>query len=230
MDKMSFENHIVRQFDEELEEIRTQLLEMGGLVEEQLRLAIRAIEDADSGVAETVIRQETLVDEMERAIDEACTLIIARRQPAASDLRLIVSVGRAVSDLERIGDEAKKIASLAITLTEEGKSPRGYVEVRHIGERVSQMLHHALDAFARFDAAAALETLKLDEQIDLDYKSAVRELVTYMMEDPRSISRVINILWVIRALERIGDHSKNLCEQIVFVVQGRDIRHGHGQL
>ncbi|MFT5483568.1 MAG: phosphate transport system protein [Halieaceae bacterium] len=226
MDNFSFENHITKQFDEELEEIRSQLLEMGGLVEEQLRMAIRSIEDADSGVAETVIRQETLVDGMERSIDEACTLIIARRQPAASDLRLIVSVGRAVSDLERIGDEAKKIAQLAITLTEEGKSPRGYTEVRHIGQCVTQILHSALDAFARFDATAALETLQLDDQIDQDYKTAVRELVTYMMEDPRSISRVINILWVIRALERIGDHSKNLCEQIVFVVQGRDIRHG----
>lgn len=229
MDNLSFENHIMKQFDEELEDIRTQLLEMGGLVEEQTRLAIRAIEDADSGVAETVLKRETQVDDMEISIDESCTLIIARRQPAASDLRLIVSVGRAVSDLERIGDEAQKIAKLAITLTEEGKAPHGYVEVRHIGQRVLQMLHAALDAFARFDAAAALETLKKDEQIDLEYKTAVRELVTYMMEDPRSITRVINILWVIRALERIGDHSKNLCEQIVFVVQGRDIRHGNDE-
>ncbi len=227
MDNLSFENHIMKQFDEELEEIRTQLMEMGGLVEEQLRLAIRAIEDADSAVAETVIARESQVDDMEMSIDERCTLIIARRQPAASDLRLIVSVMRAVSDLERIGDEAQKVAKLAITLTEEGKSPSGYVEVRHIGQRVLLMLHAALDAFARFDSAAALETLKQDEQIDLEYKSAVRELVTYMMEDPRSITRVINILWVIRALERIGDHTKNLCEQIVFVVHGRDIRHGN---
>ncbi len=225
MAKMSFENHIMKQFDEELEEIRTRLMEMGGKVEQQLKNAIRAVSEADSKLAEEVILEEQRVDDMEVDIDEACILIIARRQPAASDLRLVMMVTKAVNDLERIGDEAKKIANHAVILTEQSGSSNGYPEIRHIGNSVIRMLENALDAFARFDADAALRTIEEDEQIDLDYKTALRELVTYMMEDPRSISRAINLLWVIRSLERIGDHAKNLCEQIVFVVKGKDIRH-----
>ena len=225
MAKMSFENHIMKQFDEELEEIRTRLMEMGGKVEQQLQNSIRAISDADSKLAEDVIAEEQHVDEMEVDIDEACILIIARRQPAASDLRLVMMVTKAVNDLERIGDEAKKIANHAVILAEQGDSSEGYTEVRHLGQSVIGMLSNALDAFARFDVDAAMRTLEEDKQIDLDYKTALRELVTYMMEDPRSISRVINVLWVLRSLERIGDHAKNLCEQIVFVVKGKDIRH-----
>ena len=225
MAKMSFENHIMKQFDEELEEIRTRLMEMGGKVEQQLQNAIRAISDADSKLAEDVIAEEQHVDEMEVDIDEACILIIARRQPAASDLRLVMMVTKAVNDLERIGDEAKKIANHAVILAEQGGSSEGYTEIRHMGQSVSRMLANALDTFARFDVDAAMRTLEEDKQIDLDYKTALRELVTYMMEDPRSISRVINVLWIIRSLERIGDHAKNLCEQIVFVVKGKDIRH-----
>jgi phosphate transport system protein len=207
MTKMSFENHIMKQFDEELEEIRTRLMEMGGKVEQQLHNAIKAVSEADSQLAEEVITQEQIVDNMEVDIDEACILIIARRQPAASDLRLVMMVTKAVNDLERIGDEAKKIANHAILLSEDINLSKG------------------LDAFARFDADAAIRTIEEDKQIDLDYKTALREVVTYMMEDPRSISRAINILWVVRSLERIGDHAKNLCEQIVFVVKGKDIRH-----
>ena len=225
MAKMSLENHIMKQFDEELEEIRTRLMEMGGKVEQQLKNAIRAVSEADSKLAEEVILEEQRVDDMEVDIDEACILIIARRQPAASDLRLVMMVTKAVNDLERIGDEAKKIANHAVILTEQSGSSNGYPEIRHIGNSVIRMLENALDAFARFDADAALRTIEEDEQIDLDYKTALRELVTYMMEDPRSISRAINLLWVIRSLERIGDHAKNLCEQIVFVVKGKDIRH-----
>jgi phosphate transport system protein len=225
MPKMSFENHIMKQFDEELEEIRTQLMEMGGKVEQQLKNAIKAVTKADSSLAEEVIRDERLVDEMEVDIDEACILIIARRQPAASDLRFVMMVTKAVNDLERIGDEAKKIANHAIILSEQDSLSQGYNEVRHLGSSVSAMLANALDAFARFDVKAAMNTLEEDAQIDLDYKTALRELVTYMMEDPRSISRAINILWVVRSLERIGDHAKNLCEQIVYVVKGKDIRH-----
>jgi phosphate transport system protein len=215
----------MKQFDEELEEIRTQLMEMGGKVEQQLKNAIKAVTKADSSLAEEVIRDERLVDEMEVDIDEACILIIARRQPAASDLRFVMMVTKAVNDLERIGDEAKKIANHAIILSEQDSLSQGYKEVRHLGGSVSAMLANALDAFARFDVKAAMNTLEEDAQIDLDYKTALRELVTYMMEDPRSISRAINILWVVRSLERIGDHAKNLCEQIVYVVKGKDIRH-----
>ena len=225
MPKMSFENHIMTQFDEELEEIRTQLMEMGGKVEQQLKDSIQAVIEADSSLAEEVIREERLVDEMEVDIDEACILIIARRQPAASDLRFVMMVTKAINDLERIGDEARKIANHAVILSEQDGLSQGYKEVRHLGDSVSGMLANALDAFARFDVEAAMKTLEEDAQVDLDYKSALRELVTYMMEDPRSISRAINILWVVRSLERIGDHAKNLCEQIVYVVKGKDIRH-----
>ena len=225
MPKMSFENHIMTQFDEELEEIRTQLMEMGGKVEQQLKNSIQAVIKADSSLAEEVIREERLVDEMEVDIDEACILIIARRQPAASDLRFVMMVTKAINDLERIGDEARKIANHAVILSEQDGLSQGYKEVRHLGDSVSGMLANALDAFARFDVEAAMKTLEEDAQVDLDYKSALRELVTYMMEDPRSISRAINILWVVRSLERIGDHAKNLCEQIVYVVKGKDIRH-----
>jgi phosphate transport system protein len=225
MPKMSFENHIMTQFDEELEEIRTQLMEMGGKVEQQLKNAIQAVIKADSSLADEVIREERLVDEMEVDIDEACILIIARRQPAASDLRFVMMVTKAINDLERIGDEARKIANHAVILSEQDGLSQGYKEVRHLGDSVSGMLANALDAFARFDVEAAMKTLEEDAQVDLDYKSALRELVTYMMEDPRRISRAINILWVVRSLERIGDHAKNLCEQIVYVVKGKDIRH-----
>jgi phosphate transport system protein len=225
MPKMSFENHIMTQFDEELEEIRTQLMEMGGKVEQQLKNAIQAVIKADSSLAEEVIREERLVDEMEVDIDEACILIIARRQPAASDLRFVMMVTKAINDLERIGDEARKISNHAVILSEQDGLSQGYKEVRHLGDSVSGMLANALDAFARFDVEAAMKTLEEDAQVDLDYKSALRELVTYMMEDPRRISRAINILWVVRSLERIGDHAKNLCEQIVYVVKGKDIRH-----
>ena len=225
MAKMSFENHIMKQFDEELEEIRTRLMEMGGKVEQQLQNAILAISDANSQLAEQVILGDQSIDAMEVDIDEACILIIARRQPAASDLRLVMMVTKAVNDLERIGDEARKIANHAIILSEESETSAGYPEVRHIATSVTKVLAHALDAFARFDAEAAIRTIEEDKQVDLDYKTALREVATYMMEDPRSISRAINILWVLRSLERIGDHAKNLCEQIVFVVKGKDIRH-----
>ena len=225
MAKMSFENHIMKQFDDELEEIRTRLMEMGGKVEQQLQNAILAISNADSQLAEQVISEDQSVDAMEIDIDEACILIIARRQPAASDLRLVMMVTKAVNDLERIGDEARKIANHAIILSEESEISAGYPEVRHIATSVTKVLAHALDAFARFDAEAAIRTIEEDKQVDLDYKTALREVATYMMEDPRSIGRAINILWVVRSLERIGDHAKNLCEQIVFVVKGKDIRH-----
>ena len=225
MTELSFENHIMKQFDEELEEIRTRLMEMGGKVEQQLKNAILSIYNGDSKLAQDVIDQEKFIDQMEKDLDDSCILVIARRQPAASDLRLVMAVTKAVNDLERIGDEAKKIANHSIILSGEDNKKSGYPEVRHIGASVSKMLSDALTAFARFDAEAAMKTFNQDAQIDLEYKTALRELMTYMMEDPKSITHVINILWVVRSLERIGDHTKNLCEQIVFVVQGKDIRH-----
>lgn len=227
MDKLHLDQHISRHFNEELEMIKTRMLEMGGRVENQVADAVRALEDADSELAETVIRREMDIDALEIQIDEECATLIARRQPAATDLRMVLAVSKTIRDLERIGDEAKKIAKMAIKLSEEGSAPRGYVEIRHIANGVRKMLNDTLDAFARYDADSALETMRADNQIDLDYKSALRELITYMMEDPRSISRVMNILWALRSLERVGDHAKNICEQIVYLVKGKDIRHGN---
>lgn len=225
MDNLNLDQHISRQFNEDLEEIRTSMLEMGGLVEGQVADAIRALEDADSTLADKVMEVESRIDSMEMDIDDTCTTLIARRQPAASDLRMVLAVSKTLRDLERIGDEANKIAKMAILLSEQGNAPRGYTEVRHIGNCVRKMLNDALDAFSRYDAESAIATMKEDRQVDMDYKSALREMITYMMEDPRSISRSMNILWTLRSLERIGDHAKNICEHIVYLVQGRDIRH-----
>jgi phosphate transport system protein len=217
--------HISQQYNVELEEVRSHLLAMGGLVEKQVSDAVRAVIDADAGLARQVRTMDDQIDIMERGIDEECLRILARRQPAASDLRLIISISKSVIDLERIGDEASKIARRAIELTEDGEAPRGYVEVRHIGEQVRKMVHQSLDAFARFDAELALSVAQYDKLIDREYKSALRELATYMMEDPRSISRVLSIIWVLRSLERVGDHARNIAELVIYLVQGTDVRH-----
>jgi len=162
---------------------------------------------------------------MEMAIDEEATLIIARRQPTARDLRLVISVIKMVADLERVGDEAKKIAKLAIKLSEEGQAPRGYVEVRHISTHVLTMLHDALDAFARLDSEQALRIMKEDKRVDEEYQAAARTLLTFMMEDTRNISRCMSVMWVLRALERVGDHACNIAENVIFMVKGEDVRH-----
>jgi phosphate transport system protein len=200
-------------------------MDLGGLVEQQVTNAIEALAEANSDLAESVQREELNVDRMELLVDQECTRILAKRQPAASDLRLVLMISKATSDLERIGDEANKIARHAITLCEDGKSPRGYVEVRHIGLLVKKMLNASLDAFARFDVEAALEVVQQDKTVDQEYKTALRELITYMMEDPRSITRVMNIMWVLRGLERIGDHARNIAEYVIYLVKGLDVRH-----
>jgi len=225
MIKDSHTHHISQQFNAELEDVRSHLLEMGGLVEKQVNDAVTSLIEADSGLAQRVREVDDRINQMERNIDEECLRILARRQPAASDLRLIISISKSVIDLERIGDESTKIARRAIQLCEEGESPRGYVEVRHISDQVSKMVRDALDSFARFDADLALSVAKYDKTIDREYKTALRELVTYMMEDPRSISRVLNVIWVLRSLERIGDHARNISELVIYLVRGTDVRH-----
>ncbi len=224
-DKLNLDQHISRGFNEDLEAIRTHCLNMGGLVERQLEDAIRAMIDGDSELAEEVLAREKQVNRMEVAIDEECASVVARRQPAASDLRLVLVVSKAVRDLERVGDESKKIAKMSIKLIDEGEAPRGYYEIRHIGETARDMVHDALNSFARFDTELALAVCQRDKELDRDYKTAVRELITYMMEDPRSISRVMNIMWTLRALERIGDHSRNIAEYVFYLVKGKDYRH-----
>lgn len=224
-DKEAFSQHISKQFNEELEDIRTQMLEMGGLVEKQVNDAITALIEGDGKLAEQVRDNDNLINQMERQIDEECMRILARRQPAASDLRLVICITKIIVDLERIGDEASKIAKRALQLVEEGQSPRGYVECRHIGHHVRKMVQDALDAFARSDSELAFAVAREDKVVDQEYKSAMREMVTYMMEDPRSISRVLSILWVLRSLERVGDHARNVSEQVIYLVKGTDVRH-----
>lgn len=225
MDKDSHSLHISQQFNVELEEAKTHLLEMGGVVERQVADAVSCIVDADSALAQQVRDNDTRVDQLEVMIDEECQRILARRQPAASDLRLVISISKITTDLERMADEAAKVAKQAIVLSEEGQAPCGYMEVRHIGNHVQKMVHDALDAFARLDVDLALQVAQEDKVVDLEYKTAMRSLVTYMMEDVRSLSRVLSIVWALRSLERIGDHARNICEHVIYLVKGKDVRH-----
>ena len=227
MDITSHTHHISQQYNIELEAIRTHLSEMGGMAQRQVNDAIQALIDADVERAEQVVRADLKVNSMEMAIDEECIRILARRQPAASDLRLVIAVTKAITDLERIGDEATKIARQAIAMNKDGLAPRGYIEVRHIGGNVARMLQDALDAFARLDLDLALNVVQTDRQVDMEYSTAMRELVTFMIEDPRSVTRVLNIMWSLRALERIGDHARNLAQYVIYLVNGEDVRHSN---
>lgn len=220
-----YKQHISEKFNTELEEIKNHLLEMGGRVEQQLSAAVEALVGRDSGAAEKVIEGDHEVNNMEIAIDDECATILARRQPAASDLRLVVTVIKINTDVERIGDEAAKIARQAIRLTEEGTSPTSFVEIRHIGSHVASMLNKALDAFARLDVEMAVEVVREDSDVDKEYGSALRSLMTFMMEDPRDIGAILNEMWALRSLERIGDHASNIAEHVVYLVRGLDLRH-----
>lgn len=217
--------HISRQFNQELEELKTHLMAMGGMVEKQVQDAVFALLENDSRLAEKVRDNDRQVNDLQIQIDDECTRVLARRQPAASDLRLVLAVIRATSDLERIGDEASKIARNALSLSENSNTVRGLVEVRHISEHVRKMLRDSLTAFARFDTELAMQVVREDEFVDGEYGSAMRSLMTFMMEDSRSITSVLSVMWVLRALERVGDHANNLAEHVVYLVKGLDIRH-----
>ena len=226
MDTSKTNQHISQQFDEEMETLRNQVLKMGGLVEQQIKGAIEALQDTNAQGAEKIILRDHKVNALEVAIDEACTQILARRKPAASDLRMVIAVIKTITDLERIGDEAERIAIMALNLAEDDAGFHSrYAGIRHLGDQVKSMVHDVLDAYARLDVDAAIQVVRDDENADKEYQDLIRMLITYMMEDPRTISEVLDVIWAARALERIGDHAKNIGEYVIYLVKGKDIRH-----
>ena len=225
METADLSHHISRRFNEDLEKVRNQVLSMGGFVEEQLSRAVSALVEGDSELGQSVAHDDYKVNRMEVSIDEECSRILATRAPAAGDLRLIVAIIKAITDLERMGDECEKIGYIASRLAAQERPVDKYREVKHLGRVVQTMVHDALDAFARMDPKAALEVARKDRLVDEEYEAIQRQSITFMMEDPRSIRRAIDVMWVVRALERIGDHAKNICEYVIYMVHGKDVRH-----
>lgn len=218
--------HSSKQYDHELETIRSKVLLMGGLVESQLIDAMTAFRTGNQEGAERVIAEDDQVNQLEVALDDACSHLIVRRQPTANDLRTVMATVKVITDLERIGDEASKIARTAKSLHSRGAPALNHFEmVRTIAASTTDMLHDALDAFARLDGKQALQLIAKDAVIDHEFKSIMRNLITFMMEDPRTISSALDTLWVAKAIERIGDHAKNIAEYVIYVVEGKDIRH-----
>ncbi|ODS24055.1 phosphate transport system regulatory protein PhoU [Candidatus Endobugula sertula] len=217
--------HISQQYNSALDDLKTEFLALGGIVEQQIIKAVKSITDVDVDLAAEVMAVEKEVDKREIVLDDLCTQIIARRQPTASDLRLVMAISKATRDLERMGDEANKIAKMAIAISESETLPHGFSELRNLGRQVQDEVNITLTAFARYDVDMALQVVDKDEEIDREYATAMRELITYMMEDPRNISRAMSIIWSLRSLERIGDHAGNISEQVIYLVKGLDIRH-----
>jgi len=217
--------HTSKQFDAELESVRSRVLQMGGLVEEQIIRAMDALSAGDMAMIEKVIADDHRVNAMEVELDELCSHIIARRQPAAVDLRLLITVIKTITDLERIGDEAEKIGRMAklIHTAERLHMPR--MDLSHVADRALAMLRQSLDAFARLDVSEAMRVVKLDSEVDDAFRAIMRQLITFMMEDPRTITRSLEILFIAKAIERIGDHAKNMAEYVIYMVKGRDVRH-----
>ncbi len=228
MEAQGLSEHISRRFNKDIEDLRNRVLAMGGLVESQLTRAISAIVSGDSELGLQVAHDDVKVNEMEVGIDEECSRILATRAPTARDLRLIVAIIKTITDLERIGDEAEKIGFLASKLASMDRPTDSYRELKNLGNHVAHMLRDAMNAFARLDVDEALEVLREDELVDEEYETISRQCITFMMEDPRSIKRVMNVTWAARSLERIGDHAKNICEYVIYMVHGRDIRHTLG--
>lgn len=217
--------HISREFNDELETIRSQVLRMGGVLETQLDKAIRALLENDQQLAAEVKRGDAGINRMEMEIDAACIDVVARRQPAASDLRFIIGVFKTIADLERMGDETKRVAKMAATERASVLPVEINAELRHMGDLVQGMLHDVLDAFARLDDQAALAVARQDERVDAKYKLITSAAMRYMAEDPASVQAAMSLLWAARSLERIGDRSQNIAEHVIYLVHGRDVRH-----
>ena len=225
MEKTSIGQHISQQFNSELEDIRNRVLTMGGLVEQQIADAMTALIESDDRMAELVINNDFKVNAMEVALDEECSRVLARRQPTAGDLRLVVAVIKTITDLERIGDEAERVARMGQHAAGNEDAQVHPVQIQHLGDQVRQMVHQALDAFARMDTELAVQVWREDLKVDKEYEAIMRQLITYMMADPRSIPRVLDIMWSARSLERIGDRARNICEYVIYLVKGKDVRH-----
>lgn len=223
---MNESQHLSSQFDEELGRLRTHVLQMGGMVETQVSSAIEAYSSGEVASVKFIVEADRKINDLEKAIDDDCAHVIAKRQPTASDLRLVLGISKIVTDLERAGDEAKKIAKGVRRIYEAGHLPAQYgIGIRHLAEAALNLVRQSLDAFARLDVPLAQEVIKADSDVDTEFKSIIRQLITHMMEDPRTITTSIEIISIARAIERIGDHAKNVAEQVVFIVEGRDIRH-----
>jgi phosphate transport system protein len=225
MDPADLSHHTSRRFNEDLERVRTRVLAMGGLVEEQLLRGLTALVEGDSQLGQSVAIEDRKVNALELTIDEECSRILATRAPTAGDLRVIVATIKIITDLERIGDECEKIGIAASRLAVAERPSDHYREVRHLGKAVQDLVHDALDAFARMDAGHALNVARRDRIVDDEYESIQRQCITFMMEDVRQIRRTLDVMWVVRALERIGDHAKNICEYVIYMVHGKDVRH-----
>jgi phosphate transport system protein len=220
------DKHLSSQFDSELEGVSSRVLEMGALVESQIRRAIRSLSELHSEEATRVIEDDGRVNAMEMEIDHDLSSIIARRQPTARDLRLLIAISKTTANLERAGDEAAKIARMVKSIIQSGSGPiLPSTELKLESELALGLLRKALDAFAALDTTAALAILKDDDLIDREFDGFVRKLITYMMEDPRTISASLDLLFVAKAIERIGDHAKNISEFIIYIVKGADVRH-----
>ena len=223
---MNESQHLSSQFDEELGRLRTHVLQMGGMVETQVSSAIEAYSSGEVASVKSIVEADRKINDLEKAIDDDCAHVIVKRQPTASDLRLVLGISKIVTDLERAGDEAKKIAKGVRRIYEAGHLPSQYgIGIRHLAEAALNLVRQSLDAFARLDVPLAQEVIKADSDVDTEFKSIIRQLITHMMEDPRTITTSIEIISIARAIERIGDHAKNVAEQVVFIVEGRDIRH-----
>lgn len=218
--------HIFKQYDAELESVRAKVLEMGGLVEKQIADAMKALVESNPTLAQTVVKKDHQVNALEVQIDEDCSTIIARRQPAAGDLRMILMMIKTITDLERIGDEASKIARFAISIHEANRAwSTKFSDVKAMSTVTQTMLRMALNAFARSDETKVQEIAQMDEKVDEQYQAAIRQMITFMLEDPRTISMTLEVLFVAKAIERIGDHAKNISEYVVYMVKGKDVRH-----